>query len=86
MVVGKTATPELAVPERLAISSDGRMLASCALDSSLAVFDLRNHRLVAHLTSHLGAAYSVAWIDDELELWTAGDDDALQRRDFTMAP
>jgi hypothetical protein len=69
-----------AVPERMAISPDGRLLASCALDGSFAVFDLGNHRLVTHLTGHVGAAYDVAWVGDEL--WTTGDDGALKRWGF----
>jgi WD40 repeat protein len=69
-----------AVPERMAISPDGRVLASCALDGSFAVFDLVNNRLVTHLTGHVGAAYNVAWLRDEL--WTTGDDGALKRWGF----
>ncbi|HEY0481140.1 MAG TPA: serine/threonine-protein kinase [Kofleriaceae bacterium] len=69
-----------AVPNRLAISPDGRALASCAFDGSFAVYDLVNHRLVTHLAGHVGAATAVAWTGDEL--WTAGDDGALKRWGF----
>jgi WD40 repeat protein len=66
------------VPYRLAISADGGLLASCALDGSLDVFDLVQHRLVAHfLLDHAGTAYNVAWVGDEL--WTSGDDGTLKR-------
>jgi WD40 repeat protein len=69
-----------AVPNRLAMSPDGSMLASCALDGSFAVFDLVNQRLVTHLTGHVGAVSSVAWVGEEL--WTSGDDGALKRWGF----
>jgi WD40 repeat protein len=73
------------VPYRMAISSDGRSLASCSLDGSLAVFDLLNRRLVAHLSGHAGATCSVTWADGEL--WTTGGDGTLSRwglRDGTL--
>jgi eukaryotic-like serine/threonine-protein kinase len=66
------------VPYRLAISSDGRLLASYALDGSFDVFDLVDRRPVAHvIIGHAGAAYNVAWVDDEL--WTSGEDGTLKR-------
>jgi WD40 repeat protein len=61
----------------MAISSDGRMLASCAIDGSLAVYDLVNRRVVSHLIGHVGPALYVTWVGDEL--WTAGNDGALKR-------
>jgi WD40 repeat protein len=66
-----------AVPYRMALSSDGRALASCALDGSLDVLDLVERRLVAHLVGHAGTACTVTWVDDEL--WTSGDDGTLKR-------
>lgn len=65
------------LPSRLAISSDGRLLAWSSLDGSFDVFDLVNRRLVSHLVGHPGATTSVAWVGDEL--WTSGDDGALKR-------
>jgi WD40 repeat protein len=65
------------VPYRMAISSDGHLMASCALDGSFDVFDLVNRRLVSHLTGRAGALCSVAWVNDEL--WTSGDDGTLKR-------
>jgi hypothetical protein len=44
------------------------------------VFDLVNNRLITHLTGHVGAAYNVVWLGDEL--WTTGDDGALKRWGF----
>jgi len=62
---------------RLAVSDDGRYLASCARDGSLAVYDLVNHRLVAHVPSHGGPASEVVW--RERDVWTAGDDGTLRQ-------
>jgi len=64
-------------PGRMAISADGRLLASCAVDGSLAVYDLVNRRVVAHLIGHVGEASCVTWVGDEL--WTSGNDGALRR-------
>jgi WD40 repeat protein len=65
------------VPRRMAVSSDGRLLASCSLDGSFSVFDLVSRRLVAHHLGGVGARCSVTWVDDEL--WTPGDDATLKR-------
>jgi len=65
------------VPYRMAISSDGRLLALGALNGSIAVLDLVHRRLISHLIGHVGATRSVAWVGDEL--WTSGDDGALKR-------
>jgi eukaryotic-like serine/threonine-protein kinase len=65
------------VPYRAAISSDGHLLASCALDGSFDILDLVTRRLVAHVVGHAGAACTVSWVDDEL--WTSGDDGTLKR-------
>jgi len=62
---------------RLALSPDGRMLGSCGLDGSLAVYDLANRKLVSHVHDHVGPANNIAWVDDQL--WTFGDDGALKR-------
>jgi WD40 repeat protein len=62
---------------RLAISPDGRLLGSCSLDGSLAVYDLASHKLLAHIHDHVGQAVRVAWVDGEL--WTFGDDGAVKR-------
>jgi len=64
------------VPYRMALSSDGRLLASCALDGSFDVFDLVNRRLVSRLIGRAGAAYIPTWVDDEL--WMAADDGTLK--------
>jgi WD40 repeat protein len=62
---------------RLAISPDGRLVGSCALDGSLAVYDLTTHRLIAHVHDHVGPANNIAWVGDEL--WTFGNDGAVKR-------
>jgi WD40 repeat protein len=64
-------------PTRMAISPDGRLLASCAVDGSLAVYDLVNRRVLSHLIGHVGAASCVTWVGDEL--WTSGNDGTLKR-------
>ena len=53
-----------------AVSINGRMLASCAQDGSVAVFDLENSRLIGQRTAHVGAVCSVAWVGEQL--WSAG--------------
>ena len=59
------------------ISPDGRLLGLCSLDGSVAVYDLANHKLLAHVHDHVGQAANVAWVDDDL--WTFGDDGAVKR-------
>jgi WD40 repeat protein len=61
----------------LAISPDGRLLGSSSLDGSLEVYDLANHKLIAHVHDHVGQAIKVAWVDGDL--WTFGDDGAVKR-------
>jgi serine/threonine protein kinase/WD40 repeat protein len=60
-----------------AISADGRLLASCAQDGSLAVFDLVKNRLVAQLIAHVGESCSVSWFGEEL--WSSGGEGTLKR-------
>ena len=62
---------------RLAVSSDGTTLGSCGLDGTIAVYDLAAHRLIAHQLDHVGPAYNISWVDDEL--WTSGDDGSVKR-------
>jgi WD40 repeat protein len=62
---------------RTAISADGRLLASCADDGSLAVYDLVSGRLKSHLIAHTGARGSVSWVGDEL--WSTGEEGTLKR-------
>jgi hypothetical protein len=62
---------------RLAISPDGRLLGSGGFDGSLAVYDLANHKLLAHVHDHVDQTTNVFWVDDEL--WTFGIDGALKR-------
>ncbi|HEX7843412.1 MAG TPA: hypothetical protein VF469_38330, partial [Kofleriaceae bacterium] len=78
-----------AVPERVAISPDGKRLASCGLDGSLVVFDLAQGRVVSRVIAHRGAVRTVAWrgglvvtsgIDGTLRQWSlAGDTLELER-------
>jgi WD40 repeat protein len=65
------------VAHRMAVSGNNHLLASCAHDGSVEVYDLTSHRLVAHKMAHAGGAASVSWVDDEL--WTGGNDGALKR-------
>jgi WD40 repeat protein len=70
---------------RMAISADGRFLGSSSLDGSLAVYDLANHKLSAHVHDHVGPSNFIAWVNDDL--WTFGDDGAVKRwavRDGTV--
>jgi WD40 repeat protein len=62
---------------RLAISPDGRLVGSCSQDGSLAVYDLANHKLLAHVHDHVGPTNYIAWVGDDL--WTFGDDGAVKR-------
>jgi WD40 repeat protein len=64
-------------PLRMAISPDGHWLASCAVDGSVAIYDLANRRVISHLIGHVGAASCVTWVDDEL--YTSGNDGTLKR-------
>jgi WD40 repeat protein len=66
-----------ATPYRLAVAPRGDVVASCDLDGSLIVFDLRHDRIVARLAAHTAAIHSVSWLDDEL--WTSGVDGVLRR-------
>ncbi|HET7506131.1 MAG TPA: serine/threonine-protein kinase [Kofleriaceae bacterium] len=68
------------IPYRMAVSADGRWLATCALDGSLTVFDLVNRQVIEHLIAHPGATYDVSWVDGEL--WTSGDDGTLKHWDL----
>jgi WD40 repeat protein len=60
-----------------AISADGRLLASCAQDGSLAVFDLVNDRLITQVVAHRGEFCSVGW--EGRELWSSGGEGTLKR-------
>jgi WD40 repeat protein len=62
---------------RVAISPDGRLLGSVGFDGSVAVYDLANHHLIAHVPDHVGQTTNVFWVDDEL--WTFGIDGLLKR-------
>jgi eukaryotic-like serine/threonine-protein kinase len=59
------------------ISADGRLLASCAQDGSIAAFDLAQNHLIAQVTAHVGAFCSVSWLGDDL--WSAGGDGTLKK-------
>jgi len=65
------------VAHRMAVSTDGRLLGSCSLDGSAAVFDLVNRRLVSYVIGQAGATCSVTWVGDEL--WTSGDGGTLKQ-------
>jgi len=60
-----------------AISADGRLLASCAQDGSIVVFDLMKNELIGKAIAHTGAFCSVSWLADEL--WTSGGEGTLKR-------
>ncbi|MEO7736330.1 MAG: WD40 repeat domain-containing protein [Kofleriaceae bacterium] len=62
---------------RTAISADGHLLASCARDGSISVFDLARGRQIASRFSHAGAYCDVSWEGDEL--WSSGDEGTLKR-------
>jgi WD40 repeat protein len=64
---------------RVAISPDGRLLGSGGFDGSLAVYDLANHHLIAHVHDHVEQTTNVFWVD--AELWTFGIDGAMKRWD-----
>jgi WD40 repeat protein len=75
------------VPERLyahpgfsvatALSGDGRLVASCAQQGSLVVFDRLAHRSLGRIAAHAGEYCSLSWVGEEL--WSAGDDGTIKR-------
>jgi WD40 repeat protein len=65
-----------AVPYRIEISPDGRLVASCGRDGSLVVFDLVRNRVVARARAHGAPASNVGWSGDLI--WTAGVDGAVR--------
>jgi len=71
-----------------AVSADLRLLASCARDGSVTVFDLVCHQTIASRFGHVGQFCSVSWTRNEL--WSSGDEGTLKRwtvtdRDLTIA-
>ena len=60
-----------------AISANGRWLASCAEDGSIAVYDLTADHLIAQRVAHIGAFCGVSWAGDEL--WSFGSEGTLKR-------
>ncbi len=60
-----------------AISADGSLLASCAQDGSVAVFDLVKNQLLAHVVAHTGEFCNVSWTGSEL--WSSGGEGTLKR-------
>ena len=64
-------------PHRLAISPDGRWLASIAYDGQLIVYDLAGRRVRSRALAHAKQATTVAWSGGAL--WTAGVDGAVKR-------
>jgi len=61
----------------IAISRDGRLLASAAEDGSLVVFDLAANQQLAHRIAHAGQVCDVSWVGDEL--WSSGAEGTLKR-------
>jgi hypothetical protein len=66
---------------QLAISSDGKRLASCSLDGSLVAFDLSDNRLMSRVIAHRPGALSVAWWSDAV--LTSGVDGAVRQWSLT---
>ncbi len=71
------------VAYRVAISPDGGTVASCGLDGSLMVFDLRRDAITYSGHVHAGAIHSVEWTDGSL--WTSGVDGTMKRWDLDDA-
>lgn len=63
--------------ESTTVSAEGKLLASCARDGSITVFDLLNNRMIASWFGHVGARCHVSWVGDEL--WSSGDEGTLKR-------
>jgi WD40 repeat protein len=61
----------------VAISADGRLLASGSDDGSLVVFDLSANRQLARMIAHAGPVRDVSWVGDEL--WSSGGEGTLKR-------
>ncbi|MBC7973568.1 MAG: protein kinase [Myxococcales bacterium] len=68
------------VTYRGAISPDGQSVASCGLDGSLIVFDLRRETITFHGHVHAGAIHNVEWANGSL--WTSGVDGTMKRWDL----
>ena len=63
-------------PAQTAISENGRLLASCARNGSIAVFDLVSSRLVSTRFAHSAGDCGIGWDADEL--WSSGADGAFR--------
>jgi WD40 repeat protein len=67
-------------PNKTAVSGDGKLLASCAQDGSLAVYDLAKARRLALLFAHTGPFCHVAWEGEVL--WSAGAEGTIKHWAF----
>jgi hypothetical protein len=72
----KTLYTHRAAPYRVAFRPDGQMLASGAVDGSVIVYDVTQHRDIT-VNAHNGRVLSVVWQDDDL--WTSGADGTMTR-------
>jgi WD40 repeat protein len=76
-----------AIPYAVAVSDDGRRIASGASDGSVIVYDATARRVRSSTIAHPSLVMALAWRDGEL--WTGGMDGMLKRwRDTegTLAP
>ncbi|CAN0216022.1 unnamed protein product, partial [Phaeothamnion confervicola] len=62
----------------LAISPDGRHIASAGFDKKIKLWDGRTGRFIATLTGHVGAVYQVAWSSDSRLLVSASKDSTVK--------
>jgi len=62
----------------LAWSRDGRLLASCGLDSAVNIWDMTTYRRVAKLSDHTSAVKGVAWDPSGVLLATQSDDNTVK--------
>ncbi|MBI5545652.1 MAG: protein kinase, partial [Deltaproteobacteria bacterium] len=71
---GRLTVPSDHLPERLAVSASGRLLASAGLDRDVLVWSLPARRLVAKIEGHEGGVASVIFSLDGKQLWILGND------------
>lgn len=69
----------------LAVSPDSKLCFSCCSDGNIAVWDLRNHKLVRQFQGHTDGASCIDISPDGSKLWTGGLDNTVRAWDLTAS-